>query len=560
MKIHLRLQTTINLVPGLLAGILVYSMGAYVSFINPTYIDWLYAGFDSKTGHIGWQFFAKDSWHFPVLGSNKRYGDEFGSSIVYSDSIPIVAIFMKAIFGNEGAKLQYIGLLLILQFIIHGAIAGLIARIFTKNALLIFAFSFFCTLSPVVFNRAIENTALSMHWLLIWAIYLYFTNSRCLGVAWNVLTVISLGINFYIFAMVQLIRLASFFSQAKNIVNFRLYPILKVLFSAFLIYLFALVYGYFEVSSNFLGQLSYGRGSANLMSLFHPFESAWSTIFTPHAWINNQYQGFAYLGSGLMIASALAAIYLILNPGENIYAIMRHWPIIFICVVVFIVSLGNDIYFFDERIFSWTTKEFSEFHGWRRALINLLSYTRDSGRLLWILWYLIAISALSILVRWRIDTNIKIALFWSLLFVQVADFHSAIPLKNSWTGVLRAFDAETYKVSESQYDKRVASSLIGVPKNFHTIISIPGGNLVKNWDYLALLALKNDASVNVGYWARWGSEKQDQVNNDLQKRLQEGALEKNVLYVAPDGYSIPESHRGSVSFKKDGDLLFLWMN
>jgi hypothetical protein len=557
---HNYIRVAINLVPGLLAGLLVYSMGSYISIINPTYIDWLYAGFDSKTGHIGWQFFAKDSWHFPVLGSNKRYGDEFGSSIVYSDSIPIVAIIMKALFGNEGAKLQYIGILLMLQFVFHGAIAGLIARIFTKNALFIFAFSFLCTLSPVVFNRATENTALSMHWLLILAIYLYFKNSRCLGVAWNVLTVISLGVNFYIFAMVQLIRLASFFSQAKNTITRPLNIILKAPFSAFLIYLFALVYGYFEVSSNFRDQLSYGRGSANLMSLLHPFESGWSTILTPHAWINNQYQGFAYLGSGLMIAAALTAICIVFNPRENIYAIRRHLPIIFVCVVVFVASLGNDIYFFDERIFSWTSKEFSELHGWRRALINFLSYTRDSGRLLWILWYLIAISTLSILVRWRISSNIKIALISTLLIVQVADFHSAIPLKNLWAGVLRTFDAATYKVSESQYDKRVASSLIDVPKNFHTIIAIPGGNLVKNWDYLALLALKNDASVNAGYWARWESAKQDRVNSDLQKRLQDGALEKNMLYVVPEWYSIPESHRGSVSFKKEGDLLFLWMN
>ena len=40
-----------------------------------------------------------DFWRFP-LGSNPNFGDEFGNSIIFSDSIPILAFFFKFISIN----------------------------------------------------------------------------------------------------------------------------------------------------------------------------------------------------------------------------------------------------------------------------------------------------------------------------------------------------------------------------------------------------------------------------------------------------------------------------
>ena len=56
--------------------------------INFQNTGWLYKGNDSTTIQLGWYFFLNDDWRFP-LGSNPNYGEELGSSIGFSDSIPI---------------------------------------------------------------------------------------------------------------------------------------------------------------------------------------------------------------------------------------------------------------------------------------------------------------------------------------------------------------------------------------------------------------------------------------------------------------------------------------
>ena len=60
--------------------------------INNT--KWLFSGDDRSAHQLGWHFFKNDVWRFP-LGSNPNFGDEIGNSIIYSDSIPILAFFLN---------------------------------------------------------------------------------------------------------------------------------------------------------------------------------------------------------------------------------------------------------------------------------------------------------------------------------------------------------------------------------------------------------------------------------------------------------------------------------
>ena len=56
--------------------------------------EWLYQGNDSALPQMGWYFFKNDIWRFP-LGSNPNYGINYGSSIIFADSIPILSILFK---------------------------------------------------------------------------------------------------------------------------------------------------------------------------------------------------------------------------------------------------------------------------------------------------------------------------------------------------------------------------------------------------------------------------------------------------------------------------------
>ena len=67
---------------------------------------WLHYNNESSLYQVGWHFFKNDIWRFP-LGSNPNYGDGLGSSIVYTDSIPILAIFFKLLKGFIPGNFQY---------------------------------------------------------------------------------------------------------------------------------------------------------------------------------------------------------------------------------------------------------------------------------------------------------------------------------------------------------------------------------------------------------------------------------------------------------------------
>ena len=76
-----------------------------LDFINPLNSEWLYLG-DLSQYQLGWKFFRDDIWRFPI-GSNPNLGIYFDGSIVFSDSIPIFAIFFKLIKNFLPENFQY---------------------------------------------------------------------------------------------------------------------------------------------------------------------------------------------------------------------------------------------------------------------------------------------------------------------------------------------------------------------------------------------------------------------------------------------------------------------
>ena len=56
---------------------------------------WLH-NLETSIAQTGWYFFKNDIWRFP-LGSNPNYGISLGNSIIFSDSIPILALLFKSL-------------------------------------------------------------------------------------------------------------------------------------------------------------------------------------------------------------------------------------------------------------------------------------------------------------------------------------------------------------------------------------------------------------------------------------------------------------------------------
>ena len=75
-------------------GIATFGALTNWKILNPLFVRWLYWG-DPSTSYLGWQFFRKTPLlQFP-LGLNPNYGTGFSSSIMFTDSVPLIAIPLK---------------------------------------------------------------------------------------------------------------------------------------------------------------------------------------------------------------------------------------------------------------------------------------------------------------------------------------------------------------------------------------------------------------------------------------------------------------------------------
>ena len=64
--------------------------------LNPLYEDWALTKSDLMQHYSGWKAFRNESWHFPIgLLNSVSYPTYI--SIIYTDSIPLLAVFFKLI-------------------------------------------------------------------------------------------------------------------------------------------------------------------------------------------------------------------------------------------------------------------------------------------------------------------------------------------------------------------------------------------------------------------------------------------------------------------------------
>lgn len=104
-----------------LAGVIVFTLLFDPSIINPVHAGWLASG-DPAQSYLGWLFFRQEPWSLP-LGLTHTLGMEQASSIVYSDSIPLLAIFFKLWRAWLPSTFQYDGMWLCACYALQGYFA-----------------------------------------------------------------------------------------------------------------------------------------------------------------------------------------------------------------------------------------------------------------------------------------------------------------------------------------------------------------------------------------------------------------------------------------------------
>ena len=89
-------------------GMMVFIAVYGVAVLNPTYDDWLLGKGDLTQHYLGWCFYRSSDWTFPIgLTNNLAYPSY--TSIIFTDSIPVLAVFFKLFSFILPDTFQYLG-------------------------------------------------------------------------------------------------------------------------------------------------------------------------------------------------------------------------------------------------------------------------------------------------------------------------------------------------------------------------------------------------------------------------------------------------------------------
>ena len=223
---------------GALLGVLVFLAVYGVRVLDPTSVEWILNSLspDPIQHYLGWELFRRSPVHLPYIGANYNAVYPFRTSVLFTDSLPLAALFFKLLGGILPTRFQYFGWWGLLCYALQGGLAqAVIARIAGvqptfgrddkgKAAIAIIMSpgqtaklwgsvlgAGVLVLFPALTIRMFAHTALAANWLVLLALYLWLrsdelmptTRRACL--IWGGMGLLCAGIHLYYLPMVGLV-------------------------------------------------------------------------------------------------------------------------------------------------------------------------------------------------------------------------------------------------------------------------------------------------------------------------------------------------------------------
>jgi len=395
--------------------------------ISPLSIKWIHTADkfnrDPSLYQAAWYFFLNDIWRFP-LGSNPNYGIGISSSIIISDTIPLLSFFFKSLKAFIPENFQYFSFWFFLCFYFQLFFSFKILKKFTNSNPYSLVGSLFFLIAPIFLYRLQWHYALAGQWVLLFALYLGLTQEIDKARwSWLFLIILSSLINVYylgvvsvVYSLLRIFNLKfekeSFFKLAKDFFIFVI-PLLLTFY----------VVGYFEISPPDILGLGYGVHKMNILSMFDSasINNSWSW-FMPDIKLSRgeELEGFNYLGLGQIMMMLLAfTLFLNKNYETKLFCIKKNKKIkIFLITSLFLTfwALSNKIAFG-----SYTLVEIPL----NKHAYGLLSILKGTGRIFYIVNYLLVI--ISILIIFQCFSKKNSLLIIILFFIiQIADTSAGI--------------------------------------------------------------------------------------------------------------------------------------
>lgn len=536
-------KININIVAALLGGIafvLIYG----VKILNPLYTDWLLTGGDPSQHYLGWEFFRRSDWYFP-LGLTDQLAYPLKTSVIYTDSIPIFAVFFKLFRSILPRQFQYFGIWGLLCFVLQGYYAAKILGERSSSKTVILAGSIFFIVSPVMVFRMYYHTALAAHWLILLAIYFYSKHEKEYRdifrpvMQWGILGILIGSIHLYFVPMCGAILLGyilcSIWKERKIRIRF-FYPGISFSVGLFLtVYLLGGFSSGADTGTNNLGLFSF-----NLNAFLNPMSystllkntSLWDWPF----YTQGQYEGFSYLGMGIILLCVCGIGLMIKNICR------RKKPSVYQIMTV-LMSVGLIVMAASPTI-TWNDKLLLQLP-YSSTIYKYWGIFGSCGRMAWPVVYFLMIFGITSIgnMKWKRKEISNVIIILACL-VQVIDLSGQLYKRH-----------ENYSekvVYQSPLAGSVWDDIISSGEYKHVVWvthNVDHNDVIQ----VAVYAMKNDMTMGNFYFAR-GIDKRDIIEEQLQNTSEDCVY---VFLKSDDtfGYEIYENYEDVLHFYPCGDYM-----
>lgn len=468
-----------------------------VRVLDPQYTSWLYAaGADLTQHHLGWMAFRNSGWSFPVgLTDQLSYPEKI--SIVFTDSIPLFAVAFKLLASvlyrlfaiSLPENFQYFGLFGIITFSLNGAFSAKLLKKYLKNDLQIILGSVFFILSFQVLERMFFHTALSAHWMILLSIYplIYrkeLSTKRKISL-WILSGFLCSSVHLYYFAMCGAVLVGFIYLDFVERKQLAIFKRCAIELTYFLSYVLTTIFTTF-ILGGFTGAFhSYSDGLRNNRSfnLNGFYNSQGKGLLLPSLpSLSGQYEGFAYLGLGMLLLLSITLIELIRM--KAIRKLCQTHTFICGCIIFGIsmfLSLSPKITLGEKVLLEFPLPKVIE---------NLWATFRSTGRIIWVCIYLLFLFALC--ADYRIISPRKKTTFIIIaLCIQLIDLTGEIKQCHVWSKEI----TYEHKLESNEWDSFIEKNHIK-----HMLFTFDYKQTV---DYpLTIYALEHDITTNDFYFAR----------------------------------------------------------
>ncbi len=265
---------------------------------------------DIATVLVGYFYYVQSPWHLPLFYVS-ALGTPTGTNIISMDAVPIVALVGKLVHSLTGNMINLFGAYSFLCFALPGLMMTLVliaAKM--RYALAAILAAIFANATPALLWRW-GSIPLEAQFLIVGALALYLFSLRTrvwrgIAATWIGFLMLAFLTSPYLFAMVGTIWLCSVVQRRLNGLATTRKALGTATLSVALVTTVVALSGLFGGGSGLPLARGYGYHSMNLLSPIIPQDSG---LFPQAGGVidatGGQYEGFNYLGLGLLLASLL---------------------------------------------------------------------------------------------------------------------------------------------------------------------------------------------------------------------------------------------------------------